>query len=468
MVKTETGVWDECLKMIQEVVPPSEFQQWFLPIAAYSLEHDRLTLEVPTPYFYEYIEEHYLDVLSKAISSVLGPDAMLDYYVIVDKGNGITDEPLGMNIQKPLNAPPLKALSQPLVQEHIKGSQFAESTLKPSYTFENYVEGDCNRLARASGIAVGNKPGDNSMNPYFIYGGVGLGKTHLITAIGNQIRAHKASAQVIYLSAESFYRNFVEATKQNKTNEFVAFYKQIDCLIIDDIQFFAGKESTMMVFFDLFNHLHLNNKQIIISSDCPPSELKGMHERLQTRFKWGLTVDLHQPDFETRLAIISRKLSDHGITVSLDVVEYMAKAIETNIREIEGVVWSFVARGSFSRCNLDLNLAREIISRIVTKVETLVDVDDIQETVCDYFNVSVEDLKAKSRRKEIVVPRQIAMFIAREYTKNNLKQIGQAFGGRDHATVIHAVDSVKDLLNQDPSFKRSVEEITKRLQSKSH
>ncbi len=468
MVKTVTGVWDECLRLIKDAIPESEFRQWFLPINAIELEHNKLTLEVPSAFFYEYIEEHYLDVLEKTITEILGPDGMLDYYLIVDSGDGGTDEPLGISIQKNLNLPHPKPTIKPLVNEAVRGSQFAESTLKPSYTFENYVEGDCNRLARASGIAVSNKPGKSSMNPYFIYGGVGLGKTHLITAIGNQVRAVKEDAQVIYQSAESFYRNFVEATKQNKTNEFVAFYKQIDCLIIDDIQFFAGKESTMLVFFDLFNHLHLNNKQIIISSDCPPSDLKGMHERLQTRFKWGLTVDLQQPDLETRLAIISRKLSDHGISVSLDVVEYMAKAIETNIREIEGVVWSFVARGSFSRCNLDLNLAKEIISRIVTKVETLVDVDDIQETVSDYFNVPVEELKAKTRRKEIVVPRQIAMFIAREYTKNNLKQIGQAFGGRDHATVLHAIDSVKDLLNQDPSFKRSVDEITKRLQSKSH
>ena len=328
------------------------------------------------------------------------------------------------------------------------------------------MEGDCNRLARSAGYAVAQKPGITSFNPLMIYGGVGLGKTHLVQAIGNEVKRKLRDKFVLYVYAEKFTNQFIEALKNNRVQEFSNYYLQVDALILDDVQFLAGKEKTQEIFFHIFNHLHQSGKQIIMTSDCPPRDLKGMQERLLSRFKWGLTADLQQPDFETRVAIILRKIQNEGFRFPDDVVEYLAYSVDTNLRELEGVIISMIAHASLNRTEIDLTLAKEILKKVVQDIETEVSVDFIQKTVAEYHKMDTEQLKAKTRKKEIVIARQVAMYFCKRYTNHSLKLIGYHFGGRDHSTVIHAVQSVEDMMDTDTQFKNSVEEIKKKLKMK--
>jgi len=314
-------------------------------------------------------------------------------------------------------------------------------------------------------LAVANKPGITSFNPLMLYGGVGLGKTHLMHAIGNKIRELDHKRKVIYISSEKFTNQFIESLTKNAANDFTEHYMNMDVLIIDDIQFLAGKEKTQEIFFHIFNHLQMAGKQIIMSSDCSPKDLKGMHERLISRFKWGLTADLQQPDFETRMAIIQKKMQNDGVNMPLEVVEYLAKNIDTNIRELEGALISLIAQSSLNRQEFDLSLAKKILENIVQNIEKEVDIDKIQRSVSAYFSVTIDALKDKTRKKEVSTARQVAMYFAKEYTDYSLKQIGQYFGGRDHSTVIHAVQCVHNLIDTDLSFKKTVDDLKKQLQT---
>jgi chromosomal replication initiator protein len=341
------------------------------------------------------------------------------------------------------------------------------SQLNQQYTFDTFIEGTCNRLARSAGIAVANKPGITSFNPLLIYGGVGLGKTHLGHAIGNQIKKNNSDKFVLYVSCEKFSNQYIEALKNNNIQEFYNFYLQVDVLILDDVQFLAGKEKTQEIFFQIFNHLHQSGRQIIMTSDCPPKDLKGLQERLLSRFKWGLTADVQQPDFETRMAIIGKKLEGEGVAISDSVIEYLAYSIDTNVRELEGVLISLIAQASLNKKEIDLELAKQTLQSIVQDIESEVGIDYIQKFVSDYFNVTVESLKAKTRKREIVVARQVAMYFAKEYTNLSLKSIGYHFGNRDHSTVIHALTSVSDLMDTDRKFNATMQELTKKLKLKS-
>ena len=343
---------------------------------------------------------------------------------------------------------------------------YQESQLNPNYTFDTYIEGDCNRLARSAGFAVAQKPGITSFNPLMLYGGVGLGKTHLVQAVGNEIKNNLSDRFVLYVSSEKFTNQFIDALRNNKIQEFQNFYMQVDVLIIDDVQFLAGKERTQEIFFHIFNHLHQAGKQIIMTSDCPPRDLKGLQERLLSRFKWGLTADLQQPDYETRVAIIQRKMQSDGIYIPENVIEYLAYSVDTNVRELEGVLISLIAHASLNRVELDLELAKQTMKNIVHDIDTEVSIDYIQKTVAEYFKVEVESLKDKIRKKEIVIARQVAMYFSKEYTDHSLKAIGYHFGGRDHSTVIHAVQSVNDMMDTNANFKSSVEELKKKLKMK--
>jgi len=299
-----------------------------------------------------------------------------------------------------------------------------------------------------------------------LYGGVGLGKTHLVQAIGNEIKTNLADRFVLYVSSEKFTNQFIEALRNNKIQDFQNFYMQVDILIIDDVQFLAGKERTQEIFFHIFNHLHQAGKQIIMTSDCPPRDLKGLQERLLSRFKWGLTADLQQPDYETRVAIIQRKMQADGINIPENVIEYLAYSVDTNVRELEGVLISLIAHASLSREELDLELAKQILKNIVHDIDTEVSIDYIQKTVSEYFKVDVDALKDKTRKKEIVIARQVAMYFSKEYTDHSLKAIGYHFGGRDHSTVIHAVQSVNDMMDTNNHFKSQIEALKKKLKMK--
>ena len=459
-------VWNDCLRVIKESVAEQSFNTWFQPIVPLRCEGDVLTIQVPSQFFYEWLEEHYVPVLKKAITAVMGPKGRLEYSVIVDKG-GAGSAPLSVNL--PNTGGKKNGLStqqedyvSPFKLKSVD-NLYQESQLNPNYTFDTYIEGDCNRLARSAGYAVAQKPGITSFNPLMLYGGVGLGKTHLVQAIGNQIKNELGNRFVLYVSSEKFTNQFIDALKNNKIQEFQNFYMQVDVLIIDDVQFLAGKERTQEIFFHIFNHLHQAGKQIIMTSDCPPRDLKGLEERLLSRFKWGLTADLQQPDYETRVAIIQRKMQADGIYIPDNVVEYLAYSVDTNVRELEGVLISLIAHASLSRVELDLELAKQTLKNIVHDIETEVSIDYIQKTVAEYYKVDVDLLKDKIRKKEIVIARQVAMYFSKEYTQHSLKAIGYHFGGRDHSTVIHAVQSVNDMMDVDASFKVQVEELKKKL-----
>lgn len=314
-------------------------------------------------------------------------------------------------------------------------------------------------MARSAGMAVAQRPGVTSFNPLLIYGGVGLGKTHLVQAIGNHIKGHHRAKSVLYVSSEKFTNQFINAIKSNTLQDFTDFYMKVDTLILDDVQFLSGKEKTQDTFFHIFNHLHQSGRQIIMTSDRRPSELQGLQDRLLSRFKWGLTADLQQPDFETRIAIIQRKLQAEGIYIDAGVIEYVAHSVNTNVRELEGVIISLMAQASLVRRDIDLELAKSVMKNIVTAEDKEVNIDTIQEIVADFYDTTVADLKGKSRKKELVYPRQVAMYFAKELTDLSLKSIGYHFGGRDHSTVIHAVQTISDLMEADDAIKEAVQKI---------
>lgn len=464
------SVWDECLTIIKERIGEQTFKTWFLPIEPIKLEGKILTIQVPSQFFYEWLEEHYVHVLKLALHSVLGPEGKLEYSVIVDKGD---DAQQSLAVKYPNKNSPVRNNSDngkfavedfksPFQIDVVEAYQ-RESQLNPTYLFENFIEGDCNRLARSAGHAVANKPGITSFNPLLIYGGVGLGKTHLGHAIGNQIKSEHPEKFILYVSSEKFINQFIKAVQNNEIQGFTNFYLQVDVLIIDDVQFFSGKEKTQEIFFHIFNHLHQSSKQIIMTSDCPPRDLKGLQERLLSRFKWGLTADLQQPDLETRIAIINNKMESEGIYIPDDVVEYLAYSVDTNIRELEGVLISLIAQASLNRKDIDLELAKQVLKNIVEDIESEVGIDYIQKTVSEYYHLKADQLKDKTRKKEIVIARQIAMYFSKEYTNHSLKSIGYHFGGRDHSTVIHAVQSVNDMIDTNSHFRDSVADIKKKL-----
>jgi chromosomal replication initiator protein len=338
-----------------------------------------------------------------------------------------------------------------------------DSNLNPNYSFENLIEGECNRLARSAGYAVAKKPGGTAFNPLFIYGSVGLGKTHLAHAIGIEIKEQNPEKTVLYVTSEKFTHQFIDAVKNNTVNDFSHFYQLIDVLIIDDVQFFSGKEKTQDVFFHIFNHLHQTGKQIVLTADKPPVEMQGMEQRLLSRFKWGLSADIQVPSLETRVAILEKKMYTDGIELPKEVVEYLAYSITTNIRELEGALISLIAQSSLNKKSITLELAKKMIDKFVKNTAREVSIDYIQKVVCDYFDLPIELLKSKTRKREIVQARQIAMYFAKKMTKSSLANIGLHCGGKDHATVLHACRTVNNLQETDKHFRKYLDDLEKKL-----
>jgi len=456
-------VWNRCLQVIRESIPDQSFKTWFEPIVPQRLHGKVLTIQVPSQFFYEWLEENYVHVLRKALDQAIGRDGMLEYSIIVDQGNE-SARPQTVNLpttKSPQSARPDKVdadIKSPFEMKDLDSLQL-DSYLNPAYTFENFVEGDCNRLGRSAGYAVAERPGVTSFNPLMIHGGVGLGKTHLVQAIGNYIKNNNQDKFVLYVSSEKFTNQFIHAIRTDTLRDFTNFYMQVGVLIIDDIQFLAGKEKTQETFFHVFNHLHQSGKQIIMTSDRAPRDLQGLQDRLLSRFKWGLSADLQQPDLETRIAIIQKKLQAEGVYIDDRVIEYLAHSINTNVRELEGVIVSLMAQASLTRREIDLELARSVLRNIVVDTDKEITIDAVQEVVADYFKITVADLKSKSRKKETVYPRQIAMYLAKEKTELSLKSIGYHFGGRDHSTVIHAIQSVNDMIGKDTQIREAVDKL---------
>ncbi|MCW5911465.1 MAG: chromosomal replication initiator protein DnaA [Cyclobacteriaceae bacterium] len=474
MVVDSATVWSDCLDIIRQEVDEQNFNTWFKPINPVRTADDVLTIQVPSQFFYEWLEEHYVPVLKKAIHQVLGPNGRLEYSVVVDSGNQqnppvFVNYPNGNGVKRngaqTANGNGFHEDYSPFTFKALN-PQTVNSRLNPAYSFDNFVEGDCNRLARSAGVAVAKKPGTTSFNPLMLYGGVGVGKTHLVQAIGNEIKKNLPDKIVLYVDQNDFTNQFLNALQNHKIQEFQNYYLQVDLLILDDVQFLAGREKTQEMFFHIFNQLHQSGKQIIMTSDCPPRDLKGFQERLLSRFKWGLTADLQEPDFETKLAIIHNKMQSDGIEIPTEVAEYLAFSVDTNLRDMEGVLNSLLFHATLLKKDIDLELAKEVLKNIVKEIQSDVSVDYIQKTVADYFKVGLDQMKSKVKKREIVIPRQVAMYFCKRYTQLTLALIGENFGGRDHSTVIHALESVEDMMKTDANFKNSVEDLTKKFKSR--
>ena len=408
--------WKNCLSIIKSKINAQSYITWFKPIIPKSYSNKILTLEVPNQFFYEWIENHYIELLNEVIVNVLGEKGKLQYQISSDQ----KEEKISEKNEK--------------VSKSISESKSSYNNLNKNFRFKSFVSGKCNSVAKAAGKRISQSPGNNPFNPLMIYGGVGLGKTHLIQSI-----------------------------KENKLKDFINFYSNIDCLILDDVQFFKGKEKTQEVFFHIFNQLNLNSKQIILAADKSPVELNGLEKRLVSRFKSGLTVELEKPDYQTRLDILNYKIQNENLNISLEVVEYIAFQVDTNIRELEGVLVSLIAHSTVTKKEIDIELAKSIISKIVKDTNREIDINYIQEIVSKFFNISIEEMKDKARNKEIVIARQVAMYFSKDFTNNSLKSIGFHFGGRDHSTVIHAVQSVNDMIDTDNIFRKNIEEINRRI-----
>lgn len=473
MEKAFVKVWESCLEIIKDNVSSQSFKTWFEPIKPVKLSSNVLTIQVPSQFFYEWLEEHYITLLKKTIKKELGAEGRLEYSIIMENSHN-TSKPYTVKIpttsKKELKNPSVSmpidvnqnTIRNPFIIPGLKKVN-VESQLNANYSFENLVEGDCNRLARSAGFAVANKPGGTAFNPLLIYGGVGLGKTHLAHAIGIQIKNEFPNKTVLYVSSEKFTQQYIDSVRNNNQNDFVHFYQMIDVLIIDDVQYFAGKEKTQDVFFHIFNHLHQTGKQLVLTADKPPVELQGFEQRLLSRFKWGLAADLQTPGLETRIAILEKKVYADGIDLPKEVIEYLAYSITTNVRELEGALISLLAQSSMNKKAITLELAKQMIDKFVKNTAREVSIDYIQKVVCDYFDLPIELLKSKTRKREVVQARQIAMYFAKSMTKSSLATIGLHCGGKDHATVLHACRTVNNLMDTDKRFKNYIDELNKKI-----
>ena len=476
MNRTAETVWDACLSFIKDNIKPQAYKTWFAPIVPIQLKDNILTIQVPSKFFYEWLEEHYIKLLRASLTKELGHEAKLIYDVKIENSfssnnkhtvkipssnrNPINDQ--GITVPKVLHGN--RELKNPFVIPGIQKVKI-ESQLNPNKNFDNFIEGDYNRLARSAGMAVSNKPGGTSFNPLFIYSGVGLGKTHLAHAIGVEIKEKYPDKTVLYISAEKFSQQYVDAVRNNDRNDFIHFYQMIDVLIIDDVEFFSGRSGTQDVFFHIFNHLHQNGKQVILTSDRAPVDMQDIEQRLLSRFKWGLSAELQTPGFETRVAILEHRLYTDGIEMPKEIVEYIAKNIKTNVRELEGVLNTLIAQSAFNKKDYSLTLTKQIVDKFVKNTKKEVSIEMIQKVVSKYFDIDMQTLQSKTRKRHVVQARQIAMYYAKRMTKASLASIGAQIGKRDHATVLHACKTVDNLSETDRVFRKYVEEIGDRLSS---
>lgn len=462
-------VWQNCLSRIKEQTSEEEFIKWFKPIVPLDFDGTTLRLRVPNESYVYHIEKNYIPFLKPIIHQLFGIKTRLRYAIpkVEQQTTTVTtvQDADTTAINKFVTQTDTANIKNPFVIPGIK-KIVIDSQLNPMYTFDTFVEGECNRLARSAGLAIAVNPGKTPFNPLYIYGDSGLGKTHILHAVGMEIKQRNPNLQVLYVSMNKFQAQFQNAAIKGELNDFIHFYQMIDVLMIDDIQELAGRVKTQNAFFNIFNHLQLSGKQLIITSDKPPVELKDIEERLITRFKWGLSAQLMQPDLETKVKIIKNKASKLGTEIGDDVVEFLAQNINANVREIEGALSSLVANAAFMNKKITASLAKEILKVYVSFYQKEITIDNIKAVVCGHLGLSPDTFNSPKRTREIAQARQIAMYLSKQHTKAPLTAIGSAIGGKNHATVLHACKAVSNLIETDKLFKQQIEEIEKKVLAK--
>lgn len=437
-------MWEQVLAWISKKLNPQVFEAWFRPVQLDDLTGDDLTLKVPNKFFKEWLSNNYSDLIKEAVLVATGKHVDIKFTVAENSRVDIAE----------LSPPPL---------ELPRGSTVEEFKLNPKYTFGNFVVGASNQLPHAASVAVTDMVG-TKYNPLFIYGGVGLGKTHLVHAIGNAVRTKMPQARIRYLSSEQFMNEFVWSLRNDKMDQFHRrFRKETDILLMDDIQFIAGKDRTQDEFFHTFNSLHEQNKQIVLTSDKYPKEIPDLEERLRSRFQWGLIADIQPPEFETRLAIVNKKAEDEGIPLPGEVAVFLANTIKSNVRELEGSLINLAANASLDGRRIDLPFARETLNKIVALHQISLTVAGVQETVCKHFSISLSDLKGDKRQRTYSFPRQVAMYLCRKGLNTSYPELGECFGGKDHTTALAAVRKIERLVREDVDVRSRVEALERLL-----
>lgn len=464
--KEHIVLWSRCLSVIRDNVPETIFKTWFEPIVPLIYQNKALTIGVPTQFFYEILEEKYADLLRVALNKEIGEGTQLVYRVLIDKTNEQTIDLVGTNRSRVL--PPstnIKDANKAPNPMKAPTPQDLDPQLNPNYNFENFIKGSSNEFSRTVGETVAKNPA-RTFNPLFLYGPSGVGKTHLTNAIGTRIKELYPEKRVLYVSAHLFQVQYTDSIRTNHFNDFISFYQTIDVLIIDDIQEFAGVTKTQNTFFHIFNHLHQNGKQLILTSDRAPIMLQGMEDRLLTRFKWGLVAELEKPDTELRRNILRNKIRKDGLNIPESVVNYIAENVNESVRELEGIINSLLAQSILFKREIDMDLAERIIRKAVRIENKPITIDNIISKVCAHYDLDESVIHTKSRKREIVQIRQIAMYLAKKHTEISASKIGMLIGNRDHATVLHACKTVKDLIEINRSFKSDIEEIEAALKRK--
>lgn len=457
--KQVVDIWNQCLDYIRTMVHDQSYRTWFQPIRIISISDSIVVLQVPSQFFYDWLETHYPEVIRKAIETVMGHPHEVEYSIVHSTMNQIP-EPTQVPAPSVSQTDQKVSITTPAFGKNLPD---VDTKLNPRYNFQTFIEGDGNKFAKAAALAVAEKPGETAFNPLVIFGGTGLGKTHLMHGIGNFAVEQGTVKKIIYATSEQFTSNFIKSIQENQSSDFSAYYRNADLLLVDDIQFFSNKGKTQEEFFHTFNELHMNGKQIVLTCDRPPSEIKELEDRLLSRFQWGLVVDVQPPDFETRLAILQQHSEINHIDMPPEILEYLANNVTSSIRELEGSLNRIMAQASISGKEITLDFARGIIQKIAKNRTRAITIENIIKHTADYFNLPENELLAKNRKKEIAIARQIAMYLTKIYTNHTVKSIGLHFGGRDHATVIYSINTIEGQIGVDQKVAMDVKNIRKVL-----